>query len=99
MVAGADLRLEENKCGGAGCVFDRSCRDGDFGEPTEDLIQRNPGYFSGVTDKSKSGAIPAIFPVTISGERARPKAKKKQQSFGAGDFGGRISSSGGDLLK
>ncbi|KAL6969460.1 hypothetical protein U1Q18_029171, partial [Sarracenia purpurea var. burkii] len=73
VVAGADLRLEENKCGDAGCVFDRSCRDGDFGEPAEDLIQRNPGYFSGVSDKSKSGAIPTIFPVTISGERARPK--------------------------
>ncbi|KAL6981425.1 hypothetical protein U1Q18_023054, partial [Sarracenia purpurea var. burkii] len=69
----ADLQLEENKCGGAGCVFYRSCRDGDFGEPAEDLIQRNPGYFSGVAVKSKSGAILAIFPVTISDERARPK--------------------------
>ncbi|KAL6964726.1 hypothetical protein U1Q18_035783 [Sarracenia purpurea var. burkii] len=39
-IQSADLRLEENKCGGAGCGFDRSCRDGDFGEPVEDLIQR-----------------------------------------------------------
>ncbi|KAL6969790.1 hypothetical protein U1Q18_029501, partial [Sarracenia purpurea var. burkii] len=30
-----------------------------------------PRVFSGVADKSKSGAIPAIFPVTISGERAK----------------------------
>ncbi|KAL6976732.1 hypothetical protein U1Q18_025518 [Sarracenia purpurea var. burkii] len=73
VVTGVDLRLEENKCDGADCVFYRSCRDDDFGEPAEDLIQRNPWYFSGVADKSKSGAIPAIFPITISGERARPK--------------------------